>query len=459
MTEQNNPLADLAAFIVSIRRDTLPGEVKNEAMACTLDTIGASIGSLEYEEVPDIIKTFLEYSGSYDGTDKRACIWGTDNFTSVFQAALLNGTMGHALELDDVHTGSKTHIGAACIPAIWGVAEAVNATGAEVVEAVVAAYETMARIGKGFGVAEHRLRGWHVSGTAGTFGAAAGAAKLLGLDAAKTLDALGMAGTQSSGLWAFLEAGSTSKKMHTGRAAENGVVAAFLAKAGMTGPGTILDAEDGGLYRATSGSYDLSEVNRDLGSQWEILNVDRKPYACCRSMHPALDAILAVRSEKKTAPGKIRRIAIKSYEVGVKQCGVIKYPVNVSEAKFSMRFGVAAAYIDGEAVQKQFSRERIADPAVRELAAKIDYRADEEYTGRYPQSWGCGMVVEFADGTVIEKNILDASGSVASPMTPAQMDAKFMGLASPFLGGKTRACLDDLKKLDTLTSVRGLLQP
>jgi 2-methylcitrate dehydratase PrpD len=346
------------------------------------------------------------------------------------------------------------------VPAIWAVGEAVGASGAAVLEAVVAANETMARIGKGFGVADHRLKGWHVSGTAGTFGAAAGAAKLLGLDAERTLYALGMAGTQSSGLWAFLEDGSTSKKMHTGRAAENGVVAAFLAKAGMTGPEHILDAKDGGLYRATSDSGDVAAVCRELGKTYEILAVDRKPYSCCRSMHPALDAILAVRAEKKVSPDQIRRITIRSYEVGVKQCGVIMYPVNVSESKFSMRFGVAAAYIDGAAVQGQFSQERIGDPVVRELAAKIDYAADAEFTARYPKSWGAGMVVEFTDGTRIEKTVMDASGSVASPMTAEQMENKFSGLAAPLLGAhKTALVLDSLKNLEKTSSIRGLLQP
>ena len=456
--QMNNPLAALAGYIVSIRCGALPANVQQAAIACALDTLGAGIGGLDYEEVPNVITTFLAYSGSYGDTNKKASIWGSADSTSVFQAAFLNGAMSHALELDDVHTGSKTHIGAACIPAIWAVAEAVNATGAQVVEAIVAAYETMARIGKGFGVADHRLKGWHVSGTAGTFGACAGAGKLLGLDARTMLYALGMAGTQSSGLWAFLEDGATSKKMHTGRAAENGVVAAFLAKAGMTGPEHILDAKDGGLYPATSGSYDLAEVTRELGKVYEILFVDRKPYSCCRSMHPALDAILAVRAEKFVDPSEIKKITITSYEVGVKQCGVIVYPVNASEAKFSMRFGVAAAYIDGAAAQKQFSQERIADPVVKELAGKIDYFVDKAYTDRYPKSWGCGMEVEFTDGTRIEKIVLDASGSVANPMTSEQIEQKFMALVTPLLGAATNGIVAAIKNLETQPTIRGLLR-
>lgn len=444
-------LAELAAYVSALRIEDLPVEVVDAAKACSIDSIGAAVGGVTYEEVPSVLETFLTLSGR---ADANASVWGSGKATSLFQAAFLNGLMGHALELDDVHTKSKTHIGAVVLPAIWPVAEVTGASGARVLEAVVAGYETMARIGKGFGVADHRLRGWHVSGTAGTFGAAAAAAKLLGLDAERTLYAFGMAGTQSSGLWAFLADGSTSKKMHTGRAAENGVVAAFLAKAGMTGPEHILDAEDGGLFPATSGSYSLDEVSRNLGELFEILKVDRKPYSCCRSMHPALDAILQVRAECPEMADRIERIRIRSYEVGVKQCGTILYPKNVSEAKFCMRFGVAAAYLDGSAGQKQFSMDRIRDPKVRALSERVDYAESPEFTSRYPEKWGCSLEVDLDDGTRFEKVVLDASGSVANPMTPAQIDAKFRGLVGPVLGDiRAEALLRDLRKLEALKSV------
>ena len=454
-----NHLKDLAEYIVSIKYDKLPTDVIAAAKACCIDTLGSAIGGLHYEEVPQVIEKFLALSGTYGSSDVCASIWGRTDKSSVFNASLLNGILSHALELDDVHTGSKTHIGAVVVPAAWSVAEAIGATGSDLIEAVVAGYEAMSRIGRGFGVSDHRLKGWHVSGTAGTFGAAASVAKLLNLSASETLYALGMAGTQSSGVWAFLEDGATSKKLHTGRSAENGVVAAFLAKAGMTGPEHILDASDGGLYRAMSDSADIEAVSRGLGKDYEILKVDRKPYSCCRSMHPALDAIIEIRGEKNS-PENIERITIKSYEVGVKQCGVIEYPINVSEAKFSMRFGVAAAYIDGEAVQKQFSQERIADSEVRKLASKINYSADEFFTSRYPQNWGCSLAVEFKDGSRHEKTVMNPSGSVDHPMTQTQLDKKFSGLVSPYLGAhKADAALNALKNLEGLSALSGLLTP
>lgn len=453
----DNPLRALAEYAASVKVDHLPKEVRTAAHDCIIDTVGSAIGGLDYEEVPEVLRAFIGLSGHFKDEDCPASVWGTNQKTSVFQAALLNGITGHALELDDVHTGSKSHVGTIVLPACWAVAEATGAPGSRVLEGVVAGYEVMARIGMGFGVSDHRMRGWHATGTAGTFGAAAAAGRVLGLDAERMLSALGMAGTQSSGVWAFLADGATSKKLHTGRAAENGVVAAFLAKAGMTGPAHILDAADGGLYRAMSGAYDLSAVATNLGETYEITKIDRKPYSCCRSMHAALDAILSARGEKNVHPEEIERISIRSYEVGVKQCGVIFYPANASEAKFSMRFGVAVAYLDGRAGRQQFSQERIDDPAVRELASRIDYEADETYTSRYPKNWGCSLVVHYRDGTIIERRVADASGSVATPLVGENLDRKFVELASPFLKDRSALVLKALKELEHLPKVNGLL--
>ncbi|MDR1481463.1 MAG: MmgE/PrpD family protein [Synergistaceae bacterium] len=458
MNKTENPLRTLAQYIVSIKIEELPAQVKQAAVHCLVDTVGAAIGGLDYDEVPEVIETFQAYSGHYCERDPRASVWGTHFNTSVFQASFLNGILSHALELDDVHTGSKTHIGAVVAPAAWSVAEAITASGANLIEALVAGYETMSRIGRGFGVSDHRLKGWHVSGTAGTFGAAAAAAKLLGLDAERTLAALGMAGTQSSGVWAFLGDGATSKKLHTGRSAENGVVAAFLAKAGMTGPEHILDSEDGGLYRTMSGSSDLSEVSRKLGTVFEILNVDKKPYSCCRSMHPAIDAILSVKKELGLPASQIKKVKIRSYEVGIKQCGIIMYPANTSESKFSMRFGVAVAYIDGLAGKEQFSTERINDPEVRALAARVDYIADSEFTSRYPKNWGCSLEVTIEDGSVIKKEVLDASGSVANPMTVEQLKKKFKSLVSSFVGNeRSELILKSLENMENIPEVSDIL--
>lgn len=190
---------------------------------------------------------------------------------------------GHILELDDVHITSKTHIGTVVVPAAWTLAQSLGKSGKDLITAVVCGYEVMARIGMGFGVSSHRNLGWHVTGTAGTFGAAAACGRLLGFTAEQMTAAFGLAGTQSCSTWAFLSDGATNKILHPGHAAASGLEACLLVLGGMRGSAHILDAQDGGIFPMMSHKYDYSLVCKDLGTVYETLNVDKKPYPCCRS--------------------------------------------------------------------------------------------------------------------------------------------------------------------------------
>lgn len=425
-------LRDLSAYCHELHLDDIPDNVVTAAKYCVLDSIGAAVGGADYEEIPEIVRQVLAYSG--EAGDNHASIWGHQKKSSVFQAILLNGIMGHALELDDVHTRSKTHIGAVVLPAAWTLAESLGATGEEFLESVIAGYEVMARIGKGFGVSSHRQKGWHVTGTAGTFGAAAASAKLLKLSVEQTISALGMAGTQSSGLWAFLDAGASCKKLHPARAAVNGFVAALMAQAGMTGPEHILDARDGGLFRATSDSSEIKEVSKDLGTKHELLEMDKKPYPCCRSTHCAIDAILHVRGNYDVSADNLESILVKTYDIGVKQCGSPRYPETSTEAKFSTPYTVAAALTHDNVTLKHFTSECLNDDTLAKTASKIRVEESSKFTKRYPDHWGCSLEVQLSDGSVLKHEVKDASGSVHNPLTGRQSEVKFLDLCSNHLG-------------------------
>ena len=276
-------LRQLAGFAVNFRLEQAPEEVVRAAKYCVLDSIGSALGAVRYEEIPELCRELRQWCAAPAG--RTASVWGQGFSLDVFQALLLNGMMGHALELDDVHTGSKSHVGAVVVETAWTLAEAMGESGRRLLEAVITGYEVMARVGMAMDVVSNRKRGWHGTGIIGTFGAAAAAGHLLGLDEDQMVSALGMAGTQSSGLWAFLEEGATCKKLHPARAAVNGLTAAVLAKGGMTGPERILDAGDGGLYRAVADSFNMETLVNGLGTGYEILKIDKKPYPCCRTTH------------------------------------------------------------------------------------------------------------------------------------------------------------------------------
>lgn len=417
-------LRQLARFAVDFKLEDAPDTVVRAAKFCVLDSVGAALGAVNYEEIPSICRKWREWTKS--SSPYQASVWGWYYKLDVFQALLLNGMMGHALELDDVHTGSKSHVGAVVVETAWTLGEAIRANGKHFLEAVVVGYEIMARVGMAMDVISNRKRGWHGTGIIGTFGAAAAAGHLLELDENQMVSAFGMAGTQSSGLWAFLEEGSTCKKLHPARAAVNGLTAALLAKFGMTGPEHILDARDGGLYRAVSDSFHMERLVENLGNTYEILSIDKKPYPCCRTTHHAIDAALALRSELDWQ--EIDRIAVETYEVGVLQCGSPVYPQSPVDAKFSIPYTVAAALIKGRVSLPEFTPEVVQDPQMKELAEKVTVVSDPLFSERYPKRWGCRMRVWMKDRKELVKQIDDMSGSVACPLTEEQEIGKFVGL-------------------------------
>ncbi|MEW4412898.1 MmgE/PrpD family protein [Clostridium sp. AN503] len=421
-------LRQLAQFASGFRLEQAPEHVLKAARSCVLDSIGAALGAVGCDEIPRVCREIKMWAKSSSGL--QAQVWGQGFELDVFQALLLNGMMGHALELDDVHTGSKSHIGAVVVTTAWTLADGQGGNGKDFLEAVIVGYEIMARVGMAMDVVSNRKRGWHTTGVIGTFGAAAAAGHLLGLDEEEMVSAFGMAGTQSSGLWAFLAEGATCKKLHPARAAVNGLTAAILAKAGMTGPEHILDAQDGGLYRAVSDSWDLSVLADGLGRRFEILRIDKKPYPCCRTTHHAIDAALALRKELgQKGREKIVDIRIDTYEVGVLQCGFTRYPESPVEAKFSIPYTVAAALVAGKVTQAEFTEEVVKNARIEALAKKVSVVSDPMFSGRYPNRWGCRMTIRLADGRTLVKQIDDISGSVLCPLTQEQEIMKFRDLA------------------------------
>lgn len=360
--------------------------------------------------------------------------------------------MGHTLELDDVHTDSKTHIGTVVIPAAWSMARYLGKTGKELLEAVVCGYETMARIGMALGVTSHRNQGWHVTSTAGTFGAAAACGKLLNLTEDQMVSALGLAGTQSFGTWAFLEDGATNKVLHPARAADSGCQAALLAYAGMKGPEFILTAEDGGLFYAMTGEPDPSKVSKGLNTEWEILNLDNKPYPCCRSTHCAIDGILALRSEEGIKAEDVDEITVRTYLVGNKQCGMSegsRKPKTPVEAKFSTPYTVAAALLYGKVSLEEFLPERITETVVQDLLSRVKVETDDDFSRQYPTHWGCRVIVTCKDGKVVQKLIQDASGSAYQPLTVEQIRQKVIPLIEMGTGKNGSEIVEQILSLES----------
>ena len=430
-TTNKSELRKLAEFIHDLTWEALPEEVRNTVPLRVLDLVSVAVGAVHDPLVEQAREALSSLFGSENGIAK---IWGENGNYPPVPAAMINAMHAHTLELDDVHTASKTHGSASLIPAAWACAQALGKSGKEFLLAVVCGYETVNRVGMAFGVSSHRNRGWHATATCGVFGCAAACAKLLNLDTDQIVSALGMAGTQSSGVWAFLGDGSNCKVLHTARAAADGMEAAFLAKAGMTGPEHIFEAKDGGLLTAMSDGGDLKKLSAGLGTVYEILNMDMKPYPCCRSAHGVIDAAFEIRKEllkkadlERTSLEKqiadIRQVQIETYLVGYKQCAVSEgclNPKTTLDAKFSTPYAAAAALLYGKISMKEFELEVVEGTEIQRLLHKVHVEPADEFTKQYPKHWGCRMKVLQQDGTGYEKEIRDPSGSIARPLTTKQ---------------------------------------
>src|SRR5262245_59415950 len=216
-----------------------------------------------------------------------------------------------------------------------------------------------------------RLRGWHLTGVCGPLGAAAACSVLLGLDEERTAWALGLAGTQGSGVWAFNADGAMSKRFHGGRAAYSGVLAAELAALGFTGPTQIYEFHDGGILKAFSDASDTAPLTAALGKEYRLDANRIKPYSCCGSAHSYVDAAFELRQRLGTPWNAGRRVKVGMARVVDVQCGFPYEPSTALNAQMSLRYIVAAALMEGEVLPPQFSDDKLADPALTACAGKL----------------------------------------------------------------------------------------
>jgi 2-methylcitrate dehydratase PrpD len=438
-----NLTASLATFVSETSRRGVPDEVRAVLQAAVLDAIGCGLFGLTTEAVQIVHGYAREQGGPAEAT-----LWASGGLRiSAGNAALLAGTAIHGFDFDDHHR-AKLHLSAAVLPAALALAEREEASGATLLAALAAGYEAMARISLAANPNAARMRGWHLTGTCGTFGAAAAASVILGFDVATTASALGLAGTQSSGLWAFNADGAMSKRLHPGHSAQNGITAALLAQKGFHGPRHILEAEDGGFLAAMSDQTRPGEITRDLGDVWRAAEVCFKPYSCCGSNHASIDAALDLKAEHRFTAADVRSVTIGIARVVERQTGFPYVPSTVLNAQMSIRQNVAVALLDSNALIEQFTPERIADPVLNELISRVDVEVDPEMDRIYPGIYAGTVTIELRDGRRLRKRVDYSRGMPENRMTESELNAKFTSLASTSVGNEAAVTL--LMHLDNI---------
>lgn len=439
----------LATHVAGIALDRLPSDVVAKAKLCVLDALGCALAGISHGAIRSLVDAVRP--PSLDDGAAGASVWGAGLRTTGPTAALLNASTAHVVNADDAHKESMGHPGAVVIPAALVVGEMLAAPGAALLEAVVAGYECLLRVGIGVGVASHRDRGWYATSTLGPFGAAAAAARLLKLGDEGMAGAIGHAGAQASGLWAFTADGSLANVVYAGRAAESGVLGALLVRSGLPGPSRVLEAEDGGFLRAMS---DLSAPDRilaDLGRRFMIMDVSLKPYPTSRTTHAAIDACLAIRARLVAAPGwldNLERITVRTYAVAKRQAD-IPDPATEWMATLSIQYTAAVALVEGTVGVEHFTPRHLASPRIRATMRKIEVVVDESLSAAFPAKWSCRVETIGRDGSREAQEVEAARGDPHNPMPLREVEEKFFTLTRGILDREAgeRIC-DHVGKLE-----------
>ncbi|MCC7483658.1 MAG: MmgE/PrpD family protein [Burkholderiales bacterium] len=417
------PTLELARWISGLSWQALPPRTREVTRIALLDALGCGV----YGHATPWAATLLAWARAGAPSRGTATVWGEAGpALRASDAALVNGTAVHAFELDDYHQ-AKLHPGAVVVPAAVALAEQLGASGERLVTAIAAGYEVMIRTSLALEPSAARLRGWHLTGVCGPFGAAAACASLLGLDGERTAWALGLAGTQSSGLWAFNADGTMSKRFHAGRAAQSGVMAAELAARGFSGPTSIYEFHDGGVLRAFSDASDAAPLTRELGAVFHLDSISIKPYSCCGSTHSYVDAALELRGRLGTPWDAGRRVRVGMAKVVDVQCGFDYVPGSALNAQMSLRYVVAAALLEGRMLPAQFSEQKLADPAIVRLAQWLELEHDPALDRLYPARFAAWIAAE-DKGEWVRADVLDPLGSVANPVNAGGVIEKFRGI-------------------------------
>lgn len=366
-------------------------------------------------------------------------------------AALVNGTAAHTVEIDDIFRDGLYHPGAPTIAAALAAAEDTGASGRELLAAITVAYEVGCRLA--VRIAPEHYRFWHPTGTVGAIGAAAAAGVLYGLDAPRLTHALATATTLAAGLQQAFRSEAMSKPLHAGRAAETGVLAAQAARSGFTG---AADAFDGpaGFAAAMAGAPDLTGAADSWGAPYLVTGITVKNHACCGHTFAAVDAALELRDTGLT-PDRVAGIEIGTYGTAVRTAGNAD-PATVFEAKFSLAYTVAAALTLGTARDAAFTPSALADPAIRRLVGVTEIGIDDRFDAWAPGRRAARVIAVDTDGQRHEVERLTRRGDPDAPLSDDELSAKFREFTTPVLGAESDVLLSTLWSIESAPKVRAL---
>lgn len=408
----------LAAFVATHPSRGWSDAVDHEAHRTFINWVGCAVGAAQHDTAQAALAAVQVLQPS-----AQASLLGRRERVDMASAALINGISSHTFDFDDTHLKTIIHPAGPVASALLALAEHTGASGRALIDALVLGIDVSCRVGNAM-YPDHYDRGWHITGSTGTLGAAAGCARLLQLDVPRTAMALGIAASQPVGMRE--QFGTMTKPFHPGGAARAGLMAALMAQHGYTASPKALEAPRG-MMQTISTKNDWSEITSELGQRFEISFNTYKPFACGIVVHPSIDACTQLRAQG-VRPEQVERIELKVHSLVLELTGK-KEPADGLQAKFSVYHGCAAGLIFGRAAEEEYADDIVnrADLVAlrRKVVATVDDAIDEA---------SADVTAVLTDGRRVHVFVEHAIGSLANPMSDAQLEAKFRGMSDSVLG-------------------------
>lgn len=422
-TDHTYPTRQLCEFLGRFTLADVPAEVVERTKDLFLDWIASAIAGKDAPAVRKL-QEFVAAMGPQQGpaevlVDRRR--------TSPYFAALINGASSHVVEQDDVHNSSVLHPAAVVFPAVIAAAQAEGKSGADVLLASIAGYEAGIRIGEFMGRSHYRV--FHTTGTVGTLAAAAAVAKLYGMDAEGINQALGSAGTQAAGLWEFLRDAADSKQLHTAKAAADGLMSAWIARAGFTGARRILEGPQG-MAAGMSSDANPAALTDGLGKRWATAETSFKFFASCRHTHPAADALKDLMLREALRADQIAGVTAHVHQGAIDVLGPVTDPKTIHQAKFSMGTVLGLVAVHAHAGLGEFEDHALQDAKVAAFRDKVEMVLDDEINAAYPRQWIGRVTVKTTDGRTLAGRVDVPKGDPGNTLSRPELEAKALQLGA-----------------------------
>jgi 2-methylcitrate dehydratase PrpD len=434
-----SPTEVLAAYVVDSAFDTLPPAVVTEARRALLNYLGCALGGSIEPALSTAIATLAPYSGN-----PTACVLGRREGFDPLHAALLNGIGSHVHEYDDTTPKNYVHPSVPVASALFAYASANPVSGRDFVHAFILGFEAESRIADSVYPA-HYEAGWHITSTAGVFGAAAAIGKLLKLDTRQMVWAFGLAATQSAGIREMF--GSMAKSFQPGRAAQNGYTAALLARADFSAGEKALEGPRG-FAAVTTGAFDASRITQGLGKDFSLHVNAYKPYACGLVVHPTIDGCSRIRAQHRPDPATITAVRLRVAPLVLDLCNHRDLK-RALQSKYSIYHAAAIGLVRGKGGLQEFTESAVQDPALARIRALTTALPDATITADQVR-----IEVDLASGTTLEMFVEQSLGNLSNPLNDAQLEDKFRDQAVLALPQATvERLIQSCWSIDTLADV------